>query len=262
MSPTNLGQICVRPRHGSSPDPIRAAVRPRRDTPSSPWTHGVRRQGQRAAESTRAAGPVVDSAGHRHRARRVEVERPSMRSRPVHVVRSVGGANGPTSSGREAGGDRALATWRASRRIGRKTDPRVPRRSGGVVRGRGQQDGRRNLCFANSEPDADHLVRIVAAALLPGRRESVPGPAVPARGTRSRCSGALLVRSHRHSASQFSKPYRAEADATIRRTKHAMGCHASSTTRPLHRRVMGLVAGGIVHQSPFRGSSAGRAFDC
>ena len=42
--------------------------------------------------------------------------------------------------------------------------------------------------------------------------------------------------------SQFTKPYRARADPTIRRAKHVMGCpsivyHSSA----VHRRVMGMI---------------------
>ena len=48
-------------------------------------------------------------------------------------------------------------------------------------------------------------------------------------------------------AGQFQKPYRAVADQTIRRKRHVHGCPAivycCTTT---HRRVMGMIAGGIV----------------
>jgi transcriptional regulator with XRE-family HTH domain len=48
-------------------------------------------------------------------------------------------------------------------------------------------------------------------------------------------------------STQFGKPYRAVADATIRRTKHSRGCasvsYACSTT---HRAIMGLVAAVLV----------------
>lgn len=62
--------------------------------------------------------------------------------------------------------------------------------------------------------------------------------------------------------SQFSTPYRAIADPTIRTSKHVFGCpcvvYSCSTT---HRRVMGLVAA-VLSDEAFRGSSAGRALDC
>jgi transcriptional regulator with XRE-family HTH domain len=42
--------------------------------------------------------------------------------------------------------------------------------------------------------------------------------------------------------SQFTKPYRALADPTIRRTKHVMGCPGIAyRSASMHRRVMGLV---------------------
>jgi transcriptional regulator with XRE-family HTH domain len=44
-------------------------------------------------------------------------------------------------------------------------------------------------------------------------------------------------------ASQFTKPYRAAADPSIRRTKHVMGCPAVAyRSTAVHRRVMGLIA--------------------
>jgi hypothetical protein len=42
--------------------------------------------------------------------------------------------------------------------------------------------------------------------------------------------------------SQFTKPYRAVADPTIRRTKHLMGCPGIAyRSASVHRRVMGLI---------------------
>ena len=42
--------------------------------------------------------------------------------------------------------------------------------------------------------------------------------------------------------SQFTKPYRAAADPSIRRTKHVMGCPAVAyRSTAVHRRVMGLI---------------------
>jgi len=43
-------------------------------------------------------------------------------------------------------------------------------------------------------------------------------------------------------ANQFTKPYRARADPTIRRTKHVMGCPGIAyRSASMHRRVMGLI---------------------
>ena len=42
--------------------------------------------------------------------------------------------------------------------------------------------------------------------------------------------------------SQFTKPYRAEPDPTIRRTKHVMGCpRIAYSCSDTHRRIMSLV---------------------
>jgi hypothetical protein len=42
--------------------------------------------------------------------------------------------------------------------------------------------------------------------------------------------------------SQFTKPYRAQADPTIRHTKHVMGCPGIvCRSASIHRRVLGLI---------------------
>ena len=62
---------------------------------------------------------------------------------------------------------------------------------------------------------------------------------------------------------QFGKPYRAQADESIRHAKHPFGCPAvrySCTTT--HRMVMALVEALLSSSLPIRGSSIGRAVDC
>ena len=62
--------------------------------------------------------------------------------------------------------------------------------------------------------------------------------------------------------SQFTKPYRAIPDPSIRRTKHEFGCayldYGCSRT---HREIMGLVRA-LLSSNSFRGSSTGRASGC
>ena len=62
---------------------------------------------------------------------------------------------------------------------------------------------------------------------------------------------------------RFLKPYRARADATIRRSKHEMGCpRVTYTCSHTHRAILGLVDALVSWPVPFRGSSVGRAPDC
>ena len=62
--------------------------------------------------------------------------------------------------------------------------------------------------------------------------------------------------------SQFHKPYRAAGDAMLRRTRHVHGCPAVAyRCTSTHRRVIGMIEA-VLSTSAFRGSSAGRAFDC
>lgn len=63
--------------------------------------------------------------------------------------------------------------------------------------------------------------------------------------------------------SQFNKPYRAVADASIRRSKHPMGCPAIVyASRRTHRAVMGVVSALLSSDLTFRGSSIGGAGGC
>ena len=67
--------------------------------------------------------------------------------------------------------------------------------------------------------------------------------------------------------SQFSKPYRAIADASIRRNKHPMGCPSVGySCARTHRAVMGLIdalltfdgsEAGCPHQMPLRAVDPG-----
>jgi transcriptional regulator with XRE-family HTH domain len=65
-------------------------------------------------------------------------------------------------------------------------------------------------------------------------------------------------------ASQFGKPYRAEPDPSIRRSKHPMGCPSVSySCIRTHRAIMGLVKALLsCDLAVFRGSSTGRANGC
>ena len=61
---------------------------------------------------------------------------------------------------------------------------------------------------------------------------------------------------------QFTQPYRAVADPSIRKAKHVHGCATvvyNSTI--VHRLVMGMVDA-VLSATSFRGSSVGRAADC
>lgn len=61
---------------------------------------------------------------------------------------------------------------------------------------------------------------------------------------------------------QFYKPYRAQADPSIRRSKHPLGCATIVyNSMVAHRLVMGMVEA-VLSPLPFRGSSAGRAIGC
>jgi hypothetical protein len=61
---------------------------------------------------------------------------------------------------------------------------------------------------------------------------------------------------------QFTRPYRAVADPSIRRSKHEHGCATVVySSLAAHRLVMGMVDV-VLSATPFRGSSAGRAVDC
>ena len=65
--------------------------------------------------------------------------------------------------------------------------------------------------------------------------------------------------------SQFTKAYRAAVDDTMRANRHVFGCcHVRYHSTADLRAVMGLIEGMILVSSAptFRGSSAGRAFDC
>ena len=55
---------------------------------------------------------------------------------------------------------------------------------------------------------------------------------------------------------------RRRPDVAARPSTSSAARPSSTAHRPLHRRVMGMVAGAIVDQLPFRGSSVGRAPDC
>ncbi len=62
---------------------------------------------------------------------------------------------------------------------------------------------------------------------------------------------------------QFNKPYRAVPDASIRRSKHPMGCPAIVyASRRTHRAVMGVVSALLSSDVTFRGSSIGGAGGC
>ena len=63
--------------------------------------------------------------------------------------------------------------------------------------------------------------------------------------------------------SQFTKPYRAVPDPSIRKTKHPMGCPRIdySCTRT-HRRILGLVDALLSSTGSFRGGAIGSAADC
>ena len=63
--------------------------------------------------------------------------------------------------------------------------------------------------------------------------------------------------------SQHTKPYRAVADPSIRRSKHPRGCPGVVyTCTRTHRAVMGLVHALLTCDVPIRGSSIGGAGDC
>jgi transcriptional regulator with XRE-family HTH domain len=62
--------------------------------------------------------------------------------------------------------------------------------------------------------------------------------------------------------SQFTKPYRAVADGTLRKNRHATGCPSVRyTCATTHRAVMGLVRA-LLSSPRIRGSSIGGAGDC
>jgi transcriptional regulator with XRE-family HTH domain len=61
---------------------------------------------------------------------------------------------------------------------------------------------------------------------------------------------------------QFIRAYRAIPDPSIRRTKHQYGCATVIySSAAAHRLLMGMVEA-VLWPTSFRGSSAGRAFDC
>ena len=62
---------------------------------------------------------------------------------------------------------------------------------------------------------------------------------------------------------QFRKPYRAEANPSIRRSKHPNGCvSVGYCCTYSHRKLLALIDALLMWPDPFRGSSTGRAADC
>lgn len=62
---------------------------------------------------------------------------------------------------------------------------------------------------------------------------------------------------------QFSAPYRAVADSSIRHNKHEHGCaYVTYSCSRTHRAVMGLVRALLSSADPIRGGATGSAIDC
>ena len=191
---------------------------------------------RRAAAGARAARRGVDAAGHRHRARRVEVVgEPVGARRRVHAEPA---AHGRGADGRirmhapQAGRDRAVRRARASQRIGtlsRAGVPRARRRRCTPARA-ARRDG--EVRFANSDPRMILRLRHAGSAASSTIDES-----------------RLRMRLYLHDGldldaaiafwseltgippAQFTKPYRAVADPTIRRNRStSYGCPAVVST--------------------------------
>lgn len=124
-----------------------------------------------------------------------------------------------------------------------------------------KRDG--DLTFANSDP---RLVRLWCLFL---RRFVQPDE----RRLRARlylhqdCDLAASIRFWAAVAAippeQFTKPYRAVADPSIRDRRHEHGClHVRYASTEAHRYVLGLIDALLSSPEPIRGSSTGRAADC
>ncbi len=240
---------------------------PRRHDGAGEVRHGVRRQARRATASPRATRAVVDTAGHRHRARRGQVVRVAvgarrrLRAQPTPAQLLDAGQPAPTPASRR---NAEIACCRAE----------------GVER-------------VGTMSDRDFLV--AGLALYAGEGAKTDG-SVQLRQQRSThhpdCSspgfGAYFdvveskfrVRLYLHVGldlaaatdfwcdltgippSQFYRPYRAVADPSIRRTKHVMGCPGVVLRSRSPIAVSWGWSGRYCHLLPFRGSSVGRATGC
>ena len=146
---------------------------------------------------------------------------------------------------------RARPTTRSSPPVSRSTRARARRRDDCVT-------------FANTDPAMIALLLRLAPALLRHRRGAAAGPRLPARGPRPRCRrGASGRRSPASRAPSSEQPYRAVADPT-----HPA---QQARARVRVRRVLVLAdpstrswvwCGLCYRQTPFRGSSIGRAAAC
>ena len=189
----------------------------------------------------------MDVAGHRHRARGVEVERePVGPRRRVHARTRAVATRAPRAEQPAPPQDRA----RSSGAIARAWLHRPAVRSGvpcprvRALRRRGLQDGWRG--WLRQQGPADDLRTFVVwlrrffdvdETRLRMRLYLHEGPRSGC-GERFWCE--LLTRSRR---SQFRKPYRAVADPSIRRTEaRHTAAQPSHTVHRTHRRVMGLIA--------------------
>ena len=228
--------------------------------------HGLPRQGRssRSRRELRAENLTLNDIATQLGRQQV-LRLPLGPRRPLHPIQAPPRSAPPTAS---------RNGWPSSRRSKRST-PKAELGSGPRATKRSSSPAWRSTRARAPRP----TVRCRSRTLIPPwSGSSVPGSAPSSRSTKSRLRVRLPPSGPRprrrrgpsgptvtgdSAISQFRKGYRAVADPSIRHNKHEHGCCYvvySCTNHP--SRDHGSACGLCYRQTPFRGSSIGRALGC